>query len=137
VQPNGPQLPELCHTVGTYTALADFCHTVGTYTALQCHTVGTLYLLVFTERRMITPARRAELILIFRRVVRTLIHQVQLRWNWHRLGVALRPQAELFVHLARAGNRLDYSSKTKAAARAAAAAVPEDTDTAADQTTDL
>jgi hypothetical protein len=79
-------------------------------------------------------ARLTQLRHIWQRVVRTLIHQVQLRWNWHRLGVALRPQAELFTHLVRAGPRLDYNAKTKAAARAAAAA--DDTDAAADETTD-
>ena len=78
--------------------------------------------------------RLIELRRIWQRVVRTLIHQVQLRWNWHRLGVALRPQAELFTHLVRAGPRLDYNAKTKAAALAAARA--DDTDTPADETTD-
>jgi hypothetical protein len=95
----------------------------------------------------VSRARLTQLRKIWQRVVRSLIRQVQLRWNWHRLGVALRPQAELFTHLIRRGSRLEYTpgvrqearvaaARVRAAREAATAANGDDTDAPADETTD-
>jgi hypothetical protein len=112
-----------CHTVGTLF----HCHTVGTYTAVHCHTVGNSANYLFKHFCMLTAARRAELSRIFRRVVRSLINHIRIRWHWSKLGASLKPQAGLFQHLVRSGPRLTYSPATRRAAAeaAAAAAQPE------------